>query len=300
MKPVIIKEEDSYEELRKKLKIVIDDVYAKFDKLQDNVYDFVAEDVIDNAVVAEEATALTDGDGDTLVQVEESADDDTFRIDTSGTQRMTINSSGVTTIGGSSNYIEIEADGTLEFKGNATIWNDANMGAAMLSKPAASQPDEDNFMDEGGGDTGITTLAFAIGEKVSGSFEIPHSYKTGTNFTFHVHWQGIAAPSGTDNVQWRLVYTIGRDDETLDAATTVDSTDTAISTQYDFYRSDITEVDGSTKGNNSGNVQMGDQFLFSLERVAATGDAYAGDALVATIGIHYEEDTVGSRLITTK
>jgi len=31
-----------------------------------------------------------------------------------------------------------------------------------------------------------------------------------------------------------------------------------------------------------------------------TGDAYAGDALIATAGIHYEIDTVGSRTIITK
>ena len=59
-------------------------------------------------------------------------------------------------------------------------------------------------------------------------------------------------------------------------------------------------IDGATKGNDGTPVRIGDQFLFTLERVAATGDAYAGDALVATVGIHYECDTVGSREIITK
>jgi len=40
--------------------------------------------------------------------------------------------------------------------------------------------------------------------------------------------------------------------------------------------------------------------MFTLTRVAATGDAYAGDTLIGTAGIHYEVDTIGSRQIITK
>ncbi|KKL19180.1 hypothetical protein LCGC14_2468030, partial [marine sediment metagenome] len=43
-----------------------------------------------------------------------------------------------------------------------------------------------------------------------------------------------------------------------------------------------------------------DQFLFTLERVAASADEYGGDAIVATVGIHYEVDTVGSRQVLVK
>jgi len=45
---------------------------------------------------------------------------------------------------------------------------------------------------------------------------------------------------------------------------------------------------------------MSNQVQKNVVTVASTGDAYAGDALIATTGIHYEVDTVGSRLITTK
>ena len=173
------------------------------------------------------------------------------------------------------------------------VWKDMNVGSAQLSRPASSQPDEDNFMDENGADTGITTLAYAIGEKASGSFEMQHDYKQGSDFTFHLHWQGITAPSGTDNVQWRLTYTLMRDGTTLDAVTIIDSPDTPFDTQYEGVRTDFAAITGT-------NYLIGDQFLFTIERVASTGDAYAGDALVATVGIHYSVDTVGSREILTK
>lgn len=149
----------------------------------------------------------------------------------------------------------------------------------MLSKPAAGQPDEDEFKDSAGNDTGITTLAFAVGEHVSGSIEIPHDYEEGTDISFHVHWQGIAAPTGTDCVKWQCTYSLGVDDTALAAATVI-ATESGFDTQYAFARTDCPDIDGTS-------ITLGQQFLFDVERIAAVGDAYAGDALVATVGVHY-------------
>jgi len=44
--------------------------------------------------------AITDADGDTKIQVEESADEDTIRFDTAGIERMTIGSTGLVSISG--------------------------------------------------------------------------------------------------------------------------------------------------------------------------------------------------------
>jgi hypothetical protein len=196
--------------------------------------------------------------------------------------------------GGTADYTEFEADGTPKFHGAATAWNDANVGAMTLTVPVANQPDEVNFVDEVGGDTGITTWGYAIGEKSSGAIEVPHDYKEGSDITFHIHWQGIAAPSGTDYVKWQLTYTVAaaNGEETLDAATTI-TVETAFDTQYEFKLSSFDAITGT-------NIQMGDQFLFTLERIAAAGDAYLGDALIATVGLHYECDTVGSRQMLSK
>jgi len=191
------------------------------------------------------------------------------------------------------NYTNTESDGTIVFNGNAVVWKDINLGAAQLSRPSSSQPDLATFVDENGDDTEIQTYGFDIGEKIHGSFEMQHDYKEGSDFTFHTHWQGITAPSGTDNVQWRLTYVLMRDGTTLNAVTTIDSPDATIDTQYMSVRSDFAAITGT-------NYKIGDQFLFTLERVASTGDAYAGDALIATTGIHYQIDTVGSREIVTK
>ena len=173
------------------------------------------------------------------------------------------------------------------------VYKDINIAGALLSKPASSAPGMDTFRSAGGTDTTIETLAFAEDEKVHGGFELQHDYKEGTDLVFHVHWQGIAAPTGTDNVQWRLNYIVARDGVTLAAANSADSPDTAIDTQYRCYRTDFAAITGT-------NFKIGDQFMFTLTRVAATGDAYAGDALIETAGIHYQVDTIGSRAIATK
>jgi len=189
--------------------------------------------------------------------------------------------------GGVTDYSEFETDGTLKFNGAATVWNDANVGAMALTVPVASQPDEGNFMDEDGGDTEITTWAYAVGEKSSGAIEFPHDYKEGSDIIFHVHWQGIAEPTGTDNVKWQLTYSVAQMESTLDAATTI-AIEAAYDTQYEFKLSNFPTITGT-------NFNIGDQFVFTIERIIAAGDAYAGDALIATVGFHYECDTIGSR-----
>ena len=199
----------------------------------------------------------------------------------------------LTRFGGTTNYTELDTTGFTEAYGTAKAYRDTNIAGYLLTRPSSSQPDVVSFVDEDGTDTDIETYGFDVGEKVHGGFELQHDYAEGTNIVFHVHWQGITAPSGTDNVQWRLKYIVMRDGTTLNAATTIDSPDTPFDTQYESVRSDFAAITGT-------NFKIGDQLMFTLTRVTATGDAYGGDALIATAGIHYQVNTIGSRTITTK
>jgi hypothetical protein len=193
--------------------------------------------------------------------------------------------------------VDCGAQKTLELQ--TTVYRDINLGAAMLSLPVATQPDEVEIDDEAGNPTGIYTWGFAVNELVSGVFEMQHDYAEGTDITFHIHWGGNDAPTGVDNVQWQLTYTITRDDNTINAPTTI-TVETAYDTQYEWIRSNFAAIDGSTGGVDGGNIHIGDQFFFYLKRIAAVGDAYGGDALVATLGLHYQVNTLGSRQIGTK
>ncbi len=172
------------------------------------------------------------------------------------------------------------------------VYRDTNVGGVTLFGPPGQQPGTDQFVDSTGTATGIHTYAVAVGEALSGSFELQHDYDEGTDIQFHVHWQGIAAPTGTDNVRWQLTYTIARNNTVVAAPTTI-AIETPFDTQYEMVRSDFAAITGTT-------LEIGDQFLFTLKRIASVGDAYAGDALLATVGIHYRVDTLGSRTLSAK
>jgi hypothetical protein len=171
------------------------------------------------------------------------------------------------------------------------VYNDAN-AASLVLVTGGTLPGVVEILNNVGGATGIYTRGFAVGEQGSGSIEIPHDYKEGTNLVFHLHWMGQDAPTGTDNVKWQVTYTITREEVTTPAVIT-DSSETAFDTQYEWKFTDVETITGT-------NLKIGDQVNFTISRIASVGDAYAGEALVATIGFHYQCDTLGSRLISTK
>jgi hypothetical protein len=215
-----------------------------------------------------------------------------YEVNSLGVGQAASGLSGECKFGVGANYLQVEADGTIEFNGTSTVWNDSNVGGVTLNKIAAKNPDIDTFEDKLGADTTIETYAFAVGEAVSGSIEIPHSYKAGSDISFHVHWQGIAAPTGTDKLKWQLKYTVAQAGATLDAIATI-VIETDFDTQYEFMLSAFPTITGT-------NFNMEDQFLFILERIAASADEYGGDALIGTVGLHCEEDTSGSRAMSSK
>lgn len=211
-----------------------------------------------------------------------------FAVDTDGEMESRTAHIGAA----ATNYTQFEADGTMVFNGTATVWKDINLGSAQLQLPAASAPSTDTFTDNLGADTDIATLAFSVGDKIGGTLEIQHDYKEGSDFTPHIHFQCDAAPTGTDYVKWQMDYTIVRDNTTMAPVTSI-VIETAVDTQYEQLRSNWAAITGT-------GIQIGDQFSFKLTRIAAAGDAYAGDVKLKTVGLHYEIDTIGSRTIAVK
>lgn len=172
------------------------------------------------------------------------------------------------------------------------VYNDANVGGLVL-RTGGTAPGVVQWLDNDGDATGLYTIGFEDGEQGSGSIEIPHNYKQGTDLVFHIHYGLNDAPTGTDKIRFDLIYNVQRDGTTFVDATTIDSTDVTVDTQYKTGRIDFTAITGT-------NFLIGDQFNFTIKRTTAVGDAYSGEVLIETVGFHYEADTLGSRQIGTK
>lgn len=213
---------------------------------------------------------------------------------------ITSNTASVTTrivtgslqVGFGADRVSIDVGNGIELQGNTTVWQDENIGGAVLLAVPGLAPGVVSLVSTGGANTGISTYGVAVGEAVSGVIEIPHKYYKGTDIQCHVHWQGLTAPSGVDYVKWKLKYIVNENGLVVPATTAIYVED-SIATQALQQRSDFPFISGS-------GIDIGNQFAFTLRRVTSSGDAYAGEAALMTIGIHYQVNTMGSRTINEK
>lgn len=189
------------------------------------------------------------------------------------------------------NYSEFEDDGTLSFKGDATVYRDIIIPGNSLAPTGAAAPDLINFINANlqvrGFDGGATT------ERLFGSCEMQHDYKEGSNIEIHVHWSPTTADAGS--VVWQLYYTWTNKHGTFAAPTLITFTpDAAGGTAWVHKFKSGGAISGAGK-------TIGSIFVFQLFRdPGATGDTYSADAALLDVGIHYECDTTGSRERTSK
>ena len=169
------------------------------------------------------ATLLTDADGDTKVQVEESSDEDKIRFDTGGTERVIIDSTGVG-IGTSSptGKLEIAATGTnaaphikLVESGDTREFNIYNDGSGNGHLVLADSDDDTSDTEIVFNDNGIITMLTGNSERMridsSGNVDIKSSnlYLTGSNDRrIKLSDSGVAGVSDSDNT----VHIRGDDD----------------------------------------------------------------------------------------
>jgi hypothetical protein len=189
--------------------------------------------------------------------------------------------------GDSNNYSEFEDDGTLTFKGNATVWNDIITNVANL-RTGNTAPTFSAFTG------GIYGLRFDVSkaDEVHGSIEIPHDYKEGSDLVVHAHWSPTTTNTG--NIVFGFEYSLAGDNSVFSVASNVTSIPTASpGTVNKLIRQNLLTISGL-------GIKIGNIITFRFYRQNGGTDTYTGNAFVHSIGIHYECDTVGSRQITSK
>jgi hypothetical protein len=168
------------------------------------------------------------------------------------------------------------------------VWQDINLGGTALGT-GASAPDLINLDT-----TSISVYAFdgnVTSEMLSGSFELQHDYKEGTDLYPHLHFLPVNANAGT--VKFFLEYYI-REDNRVKLTATISATKATNSIAWEELLLAFPAITGTS-------LKIGSQIFFRLYRVPTdAADTYNSDVALATVGIHYQIDTLGSRQISTK
>ncbi len=241
------------------------------------------------------ANKIIDLDGDTSIEVERTADGDIVWIKTAGSDRIKIDASGNVFIGdgGVTNYLKIEPDGTIEFNGGGTVFDDIRtpITAIRITGPGGTTPPDEVLYK------GSVVLAFggAGTDDEKGFFvvQIPHSYKEGSDITPHIHWTPEDNTAG--NVRWIVTYSWANYGSAFPGETT-DPQVFACDTITDKHQKDVfTAISGTGK-------KISSMLLCSIQREDSDGtDTYNNkDAYLLEIDFHFEMDMTGSRQALTK
>lgn len=186
---------------------------------------------------------------------------------------------------------------TITWDGTKDIFSptylDDNASAVSLGTTAGSAPDlvaVNNSVIETRCFDGSGTM-----EQVWWSKELNHNWKEGTAISPHVHW--LPSESSTGSVVWNLDYYITKDNGTVLTSSSVQVSTTATFGTAMAWESTTTVFSNITLTNN----KIGTQIYFRLWRDGDdSGDTYEHDACVATMGYHYQVDTLGSGALYTK
>jgi hypothetical protein len=218
--------------------------------------------------------------------------------DETGTGAVVFNTSPnliTPTIGdvGGGNYSTFEADGTLVFNGNATVWNDLPPNPIIRSRLAvANNPTLTPFVGN------LEQYTFDVNDYVYDNFELMHDYKEESDLTFHVHWatNGLAATDAY--VKWEVEYAVAnRNDSaqnTFVAATPISEEFLIPASTPD--RTHYSKTIGTISGTN---LKIGAIITYRLRRIASTGAAPSANPFGIQCGIHHIIDAVGSRTEST-
>ena len=203
---------------------------------------------------------------------------------------------GTGRFGGTSNYTEFEADGTLKMVGDATTWDDIRIVPSIFDVAGGTDPDINSYQPGGAGTT-FLVYAFAKGDSGYFTIQIPHDYKAGSTLKAHVHWtpgaRGVAENGNT--VQWRLDYSFIAINGTFPASSTIAMPD--VCDGVDHKHQMTAEVDISGAGITASSKMIG-----RIYRWNDASDTWAGTLANLPVFIefdmHYEKASLGTKTST--
>lgn len=196
---------------------------------------------------------------------------------------------------GTTNYSKFEADGTYEMNGAATVFEDIIISLSAAKVPAANAPTWAGFVGN------LKAYTYDLNDFQEFTTELSHAYKEGATIEFHVHGATNGLDGDNRTIKFEIEYSIA-DVPAESGFGDVFPATTTISAEVTIPASttDLTSFSIDIGDDTSGSFEIGALVKGRIRRIASTGTEPAGDPFVTQVGIHLENNTIGSRTETTK
>ena len=194
------------------------------------------------------------------------------------------------------NYAEFEADGTLELNGDATVYEDLQVGISNIRIPVSNAPADQLYAF--GIVDGVTypVKGFAVDEYIYFDAQTSHSMKLNEVLDNHIHFTLPDTTDIGDNFQFQLdCIAAGIDTQWAVPSGSPYTSERAVAANDNtFHR--LMEIADIAASNDT----VSTVYHCKLTRIAATADEYAGEVYLSFTDCHYKKDGMGSRLETSK
>lgn len=178
------------------------------------------------------------------------------------------------------------AGGTMELKGDATVFDDLRFPSNSSNRIAGQEPTVEAT-------SGLLLFSKTQLNTVFALVQLPHSWKEGTTIYPHIHWQK-ADGGDTNPVVWEVKYKHIPIGGVMDAAWTTEEKDNVVGVTPDDGTADKHLITAFTGISMAGKT-ISHCILFWVSRLGNdAGDTYDDDARFMEFDVHYEMDTLGS------
>jgi len=188
------------------------------------------------------------------------------------------------------NYAEFEADGTLKFVGNATVFDDLQ-GAAYALQKGVTAPTDRLYAHGVGGGIAYPVLGFAKNDYIWMDFQTQHSMKLNTALEVHMHFVLPNTTTIGHKIVWQLDVLVSGIGGTwaVPAGSPFTATHTVAADDNTKHRyMNITDIPAS-------NTTVSSVYKMKLTRIDGTATEYGSEVYVEYLDCHFEKDTIGSR-----
>ena len=189
------------------------------------------------------------------------------------------------------NFAEISDDGFLTLHGDGAAWDDLDF-PIFTRTAAVGQPTMDSIQGN------IQAPSWDIDDYFDcEGKEIPHKWKEGTNWHWHLHLFTNGVDVDDRAVKFRVEFTYANAGNVLTDSIILESPDLVIPANtpdrtHLRFNVGVTTPDFGTK--------VGAQIYTRFSRIAAEGTSPSSDPFVPMLQIHFLCDTLGSRTIGAK